>query len=68
MNKTFEVTIEETICQTFDIYAKDAEEAADIVEKQYKQGDLVVENGECQHTQISVYDPATEVATEWIEI
>ena len=66
--KTFQVTIEEHIAQTFSIEAMDLEDAMLQVEKNYKTGDLVVENGEVQTALIAGYDPETEQSTEWSEI
>lgn len=52
--KKYTVTIEETISQNFEIEAESREEAFKIAEKKYKDGELVVENGNLITTVLGV--------------
>lgn len=53
-----EITIEETICQTFVIKRKDIE----IIEEMYKNSELVIDNGEVQSVSYTYDD------VNWISI
>ena len=64
--KKFTVVIEETVVQEFEVTAKSSSEALEIARKKYKSGELIVEDGECQATQMAVVSPNTEL--EWMEI
>ena len=66
--KVFDVTIEETLSQTFKIEAKTLEEAVESVRLQYKNGEIYVENGEVYSSQIMGYDEENDEATSWIEV
>lgn len=64
--KTFKIAIEETCVQEFEISAETAEEAISIAKNKYKNGEIVLESGECQHKQIAITSPVSE-DTVWIE-
>ena len=64
--KKYVIAIEETVVESFEIYAKDAESAMEIVKKNYYNGEIVLCPGECQFRQMAIVKPNTEV-TEWIE-
>lgn len=66
--KTFEVTIEETLDQTFYIEASTMEEAMKIATQKYKDGEIILEEGQVTDSMIQVYDPSTEECTSWVEI
>lgn len=68
MPKNFKITFEEHITQEFVILADSLEEAMETAEKQYKNGELVVENAELQATLMAGYDPEEDKMTEWSEI
>ena len=46
--RCFTITVEETLCQDFNIEATTAEEACEIARKMYREGKIEVENGEVQ--------------------
>lgn len=52
----YRVTIEETISQDFEIEAESREEAFRLAEAKYKDGSLVVDNGNLIQTMASVDD------------
>ena len=56
------VTIEEHICQTFDIEASNEAEALRIATERWKNGDLILEDAEAQSVLVSVED------SEFVEI
>ena len=66
--KTFEVTIEETLDQTFYIEASTMEEAMNIAEQKYHDGEIILEDGQVSDSMLQVYDPSTEEYTNWINI
>ena len=65
--KEFTIAIEETVVQEFRVMAESAEDAIELTEKQYKNGELILESGEVQFRQMAVVSLCEE-ATEWIEI
>lgn len=65
--RTFEVSIEETVSQTFEVEAHDMEEAEEIAIEKYDDGEFVLEPGELQMKQMMVHDPETDEYTSWNE-
>ncbi len=62
----YTITIEETVTKDFEIEANSADEAYETAEQKYKNGELVLDPGECQFRQIAITAPSDE-ATEWKE-
>lgn len=60
------ITIEETVAKDFEVEANSADEAYETAEQKYKDGEFVLDPGECQFRQIAVTVPNGE-ATEWKE-
>jgi hypothetical protein len=65
--KKFVVTIEEMVSQEFEILAKDDEEAMQIAEEKYKNGEFVLSPGNLVCKQMSVRDTETDSECEWVE-
>lgn len=64
--KKFVITIEETVCQNFEVEAENAEQAMEFAENKYQNGEFVLEPGEVCFKQMAIMKPDDE-ATEWIE-
>lgn len=64
---TYNVTIEETISETFCIEAESLEEAYKKAIADYNNGTLVLSPGNCTCRQIEVSNPITGETTEWDE-
>lgn len=62
------VTIEESISQTFQIEAGEDEDAVAIAIQKYKAGELVVENGALVVTQIMAESEELGISTSWTEV
>lgn len=62
----YTITIEETVAKDFEVEADGAEEAYETAEQRYKDGEFVLDPGECQFRQIAIMAPSNE-ATEWRE-
>ena len=62
----YTITIEETNAKDFEIEAESAEEAYEMAEQKYKDGEFILDPGECQFRQIAITKPSDE-ATEWRE-
>lgn len=62
----FTIAIEETIAGKFKVEANDVDEALEMAEKKYKNGEFVLCPGEVQFKQMSILHPENE-ASEWIE-
>ncbi len=62
----YTITIEETNAKDFEIETNSANEAYETAEQKYKDGEFVLDPGECQFRQIAVTAPNDET-TEWIE-
>ena len=54
--KKFKITIEETISEEFEVTAESEEEAAEIAEKKYNNGEFVLEPGNLTGKRLSVND------------
>ena len=65
--KTFKITIEEMVSETFDIEAETIEEAMEIAEEQYYEGSLALEPGNLVAKQMMAEDEENNEATEWVE-
>lgn len=65
--RVFAVTIEETVSETFNISAKNEEEAVKSAIEQYDCGELVLSPGKVDYKQLQVLDVENDIATEWIE-
>lgn len=64
----YDVTFEETVVQTFEIEANSLEEAAEVARTKYKNGELVVENGEVHSTVVCATGKETDETTGWTTI
>ena len=64
--KKFEIIIEETICQKFEVEAETTKEAMKSAEELYKAGTFVLDNAELCAKQMTVVTPGEET-TEWCE-
>lgn len=63
----YTITIEETCAKDFEIEANSADEAYETAEQKYKDGEFILDPGECQFRQIAITKPSDE-ATEWREL
>lgn len=64
--KTFTVTIEETVDQDFEVEAVDGEEAMEIAEEKYNNGEFVLEPGNVTARLMAITGPEDE-STNFIE-
>lgn len=62
----YTITIEETVAKDFEVEADSADEAYEMAEQKYKDGEFVLDPGECQFKQIAITSPSNE-STEWTE-
>ena len=62
----YTITIEETVAKDFEIEASSADEAYETAEQKYKDGEFVLDPGDCQFKQIAITAPSDE-ATKWRE-
>ena len=46
--KKYAIAIEETVVKEFEVYAGDSEEAMEIAEKKYKNGEFILDPGDIQ--------------------
>lgn len=64
----FIVTITEHINKDFTIEATDMEEAMEIAEKRYKNGEIILDGDSEVHTKLMMCcDPSDDSCTEWTE-
>ena len=63
----YEITIEESISQTFVIEADDEESAMNIAEKRYYSGEFVLDAAECSNKQMCIHDTKNDSWSEWVE-
>lgn len=63
--KIYKIAIEETVVEEFEVMANSAEEALEIAEEKYQDGEFVLAPGEVQHKQMAIVEPATETS-KWI--
>ncbi len=66
MKKKYNVTIEETVSEIFEIEAENEQQAKEIAVNNYKSGELVLALGELTFKQIQVCDEKTTLI-EWEE-
>ncbi len=64
----YNVTIEETVAQTFEVDAQSIEEACLKVEEDYRDGRIVLEPGDCIHCNISGYNRNSGETVLWNEL
>ena len=60
----FKITIEEHVTETFEVEANSIEEAMDITENKYKNGEFVLENGNVTYRCMAAQE---HIVTEWTE-
>lgn len=65
--KTFKITIEEHVTETFEVEANDLEEAMEIAEEKYHNGEFVLEPGEVTAKLMMAEDEYGAETTEWVE-
>lgn len=65
--RTFEVTIEETVDETFEVEANSMEEAEEIAIEKYNDGEFVLEPGNLTGKMMMVRDPETDEETSWFD-
>ena len=65
--KKYEITIEEIISQTFEVYAENDEKAQEIAERKYKDGECVLSCGNLIAKQMEIHNITDNEYTEWIE-
>lgn len=63
----FYVTIEKHYTQVFEIKATDMEEAMEIAEERYENGEFNVRGNDPQAKLMMAEDESGEEATEWVE-
>ena len=63
----YTITIEEMVSENFEVEAATADEAMEIAERKYRDGEFVLEPGNLVCTQMAITNPSEE-ATEWVEI
>ena len=63
----FEITIEETVSETFVVFADSEEDAVNIATKKYNFGEFVLQPGSLVAKQMSVHDVDNDTYTEWFE-
>ena len=54
--KKYEITIEEIISQTFEVYAENDEKAQEIAERKYKDGEFVLSCGNLIAKQMEIHN------------
>ena len=64
----YDVTFEERVVQTFEIESDSLEAAMETATQKYKNGELVVENGEVHSTVVCATSKETDETTAWTEI
>ena len=65
--KTFKITIEETISDTFTVEAETMEEAMEIAEEKYFNNEFVVMVDMATFQQMMAIDEESGETTEWVE-
>ena len=65
--KTFKITIEEHVVETFEVEANDIEEAMEIADEKYRCGEFVLEPGDLVAKLMMAEDEETNETTEWVE-
>ena len=65
MNRTYRVTIEETVADEFLVEAASEEEALEEAIQKYKTGKFILSPGEVVYRQLSIFDEGKE--TNWVK-
>ena len=65
--KKFKIIIEEMVSQEFEVEANDMDEAMEIAEEKYYNGEFVLDPGELVAKQMMGVDPEEDEVTEWTE-
>ncbi|MDE7207283.1 MAG: DpnD/PcfM family protein [Lachnospiraceae bacterium] len=65
--KLFQVVIEETVSEHFDVYANNMEEAIKIAEDQYNKGQFNLSPGNLIDKKLFVIDKDFNLEKEWTE-
>lgn len=63
----YKVTIEETVCDEFDIEADSKKEAFDIAVEKYRNCEFVLEPGELKAKRMFIYDENSNRRGKWRE-
>lgn len=64
--KKYNIVIEETLNQEFEVFAKNKSEAIRIAINKYQNDEFILCPGELTHTQLSIIDHNKE--TDWIDL
>lgn len=65
--KKYEVTIEETVNETFEFEVPDDVDIYEYVREHYYNCDIVLEPGECQSRKMKIHNLDEDTMTEWQE-
>lgn len=65
--KLFKIIIEETVSDTFEIYAEDIDTAMEIAERNYKAGEIVLSPGYVAERKMHITDTDTGFELGWVE-
>ena len=63
----FKITIEEHVVETFNVEAENIDQAMEIAEEKYTNGEFVLEPGEVQTKLMMAATEDYEEYTEWVE-
>ena len=65
--KLFQIIIEETVSESFDVYADSIEEAIQTAEDKYNNSEFVLSPGNITDRKIAAFDKDMNLEQEWIE-
>lgn len=65
--KKFKITIEEHVCEAFEVEATNIGEAMEIAQEKYRKGEFVLEPGEVTAKLMMAEDEYGAECTEWEE-
>lgn len=65
--KRYEVTIEETVDETFSFEIPDDVDICEYVRENYYNGKIVLEPGECQFRQMEIHNLSDDIRFDWQE-
>lgn len=65
--KLFQITIEETVSEYFDVYANNIDEAIQTAEDKYYKGEFMLSPGNITNRKIFAVDKDIDLEKEWIE-
>lgn len=65
--KLFQITIEETISECFDVYADNIDEAIQTAENKYNNGEFILAPGNITNRKIFIFDEDINLKKEWFE-